>query len=328
MKHRGPITILAVNTALIAGCSTAPLERAENLELTQAVAIPWTVHVEILGEEVFGGHEEWREELTRTFDNLRVCSAVVAGSPERADLRLTVLLKVADRPSPPKVDAQGALLDFLAWSTVPLLPLWIPDVNLDPGLAADVSLVRSGKGGLVFEDRDVRPPALKTTQLDRHHPVSWSMLGALFLPPFVFGSPDPERIQKTLAERVRLETACRIAGMVKRAPQNEAELMSRLEIKRSGSQYFLHYTPSDDLMEVYLRVEPIRLQEGMLLGRTFLVPPHHGTTRKSVPLKKLVAGEPAPGSLLRIEAVGRDPGQRCSYSIRIDPEEPTQGEEA
>jgi len=303
--------VLAINAAFAAGCSTAPFERPENVELAQAAAIPRTLYIELEGEEFFGSYEEWREELTHTFERLRVCSAVMTGAPEQADLQLKVRIRFADRSSPPKIDAQGALLDFLAWSTVPLLSLWIPDIHLDPGIATDVSLVLSGKAKTPVAACEVRPPSLKTTQLERHHILSWSMAGALFVPPFVFGSPDPERIRQTIAARVRLETACGIAGVVKRAPV-DGELLSGLEIRLDGGQRYLDYTASEDLMLIRLRLGDLRPVE---------VPHQRGSARFKVSLKKLLAGEPSPDSLLRIEAVGRKSGQRRSYSIRLDPEQ-------
>jgi hypothetical protein len=315
MRHSGPAAVLVLSAALASGCSTAPLERTENLELAQAAPLPHTISIELEGDELFGSYEEWLEELTRAFERLRVCSGVMNGSPDQADLHLKVVFRSAEKPSPPKIDSQGALLDFLAWSTVPLLPLWIPDVHLDPGVATDVTLAHRGRSGKLVLASEVRPPVLKTTQLERHQVLSWPMAGALFLPPFVFRSPDPERIRETLAERLRLETACRIAGVVKLAPA-EDDLLRELEIKLDGGQPYLLYTPSEDLMRVRIRVE----------GKPALREIRHpaGTARKKVSLKELLAGEPASGSLLRIEAEGRNRGQRLGYSIRLDAEDPGQ----
>src|SRR5262245_45779961 len=111
MSRIRPAAILALCAAFAAGCSTPPLERQENIEVRALDAIPRTVFVEVDGEELFGGHDQWREELTRNFELLRVCTAVLTRDPGRADLRLKVYLRSADEPAPSRVDLQGALLD-------------------------------------------------------------------------------------------------------------------------------------------------------------------------------------------------------------------------
>ncbi len=283
------------------------------------------------GEELYGSHDEWRNEIARTFEALRVCSAVLLDGEERADIDVNVRLRASEEPAEPDVDTQGAFLDFMAWSTVPGVPLWIPDVHVDPGLVAQLTLKWAGKTDPVL--RDVRPSPIKTTQLDRHEFLSWSMAGALFVPPFVFSDPDRERLRETIAARVRLETACAIASAVKGEDLKEEELLRDMEIKRVGNAWYHFYTQSEDLSWLNRRLEPIPGSEGggqakATDGIRTDVP---NTLRKVKRLKsnlgKLLDRSPRTECLLRIEAHSRTSGRWLGYSIPL-PAEALQGPEA
>jgi hypothetical protein len=298
-----------------AGCASAPLDRKENVELAGRPRLFRTVHL-IFDEDVeqFGTQEEWRAEIQTVFRDLRVCTAVVESESPRADLEMHVGFRTKDVGS--KVDTQGAILDFLAWSTIPLLPLWIGDVNIDSGLEADVT-VKFPENGKVIVHKSVPSAKVKTAHLDRHAFISWPTAGALLLPPFVFGSPDVPRLQKTIASQVRMETACELASVVKDMDMTD-ELISNLAVKLDKGKWYLHYTPTKDLLYFFYWVETLdglKIRTPGSFGKKELL---HPKDIEPIALGEFPAGDPAAPLLVHIKAQGNQSGhQQRTYSLYI-----------
>ncbi len=186
----------AAAASLASGCTALP-EREDD-DLASAPPLPYAIGLQLTtnGEGIYGTPEEWRDALLSAFDSNAVGAAVFTDGERKPDFTVDVHVARADGAISPeaRINVQGALLDFLAWSTVPFLPLWILDVDVRPELEIKVSLVHPEAARRSRFEPPIGPPAVKTCHLDRHSFWSWPTAGALILPPFVFRRPEPERL--------------------------------------------------------------------------------------------------------------------------------------
>jgi hypothetical protein len=205
----------------------------------------------------FGTLQSWQEDLRRVFVELEVGSGVVESEAE-ADLVVDVQVS-KPRATRAEIVAQGALLSFLAWSTVPLLPWWIEEVEVDLGLELEVETS-------LREDWDTRKPPLPgpvdrtklsappelTCLLDRRPPISWQTLAALFVPPFVFREADPERLEQRVGASLRARAAFAVAKLVKETP-HDSELLGEPKLRWEGDRLLLEFKPHRDLGQIWYR---------------------------------------------------------------------------
>jgi len=299
--------------AALAGCASTPLEKPEAQKVAELAALPRTICIEVQsGEPTFGDDEEWSSTLVSVFKELKVASEVWRASERNAeDADMVVRVALAQRsPSSPETDTQGALLDFLAWSTIPLLPSWIEDVHIDPGLRITVNREFAGdkEGNLssLFNS-----PVIKTSFRDRYPWLSWTSLGALLVPPFVFAEGEGEHLRECIAERVRLEVAVRVAEFLKKEPPGEEELLSSFAVTQEDGKPLLEYEASPEMGKLIVWLDGEGSER-----TTEKIPFSEKTVRGRFPLTALLSGA-GEERLLRLEAIHRADGRRFRYSLPI-----------
>ena len=313
-------------------CATHPLDTPEARWLADQPRLPRTIEVSVSvdgAEGVFGDTEAWTGDVVRWLgEKLSVSEGVMpsgtSGVP--ADLRLDVEIATA-APAPPQVSTQGAFLEVLAWTTIPLLPLWIDDVFVDPGVVVRVHRRRRhgvGHDAELGESREIatlgsRP--VSTDMLDRYGFLSWPTLGAIVVPPFLFEKGDSERLESTLADDLRKRMAVRLAEAV---VQDAAALVAsgeellhdlRAGWSRDGDALVVAFSAHREVGVVRVWAEDI---SGSLRGvGTQRIPVAAAGARPvhsySIPLETLRGAR-----RLRIDAIGRASGRRLPYSLSLD----------
>ncbi len=302
------------------GCASMPLERARVQgasqlppSLTRSVAV--TVQLDAGTESFYGTRAEWLEDIHRTLEALDACAQVVPeAQANEADMSVAVQLS-RSAPAEPDIQTTGAFLDFLAWSTLPLLPLWIPDVNVQPELHVRVTRsLRSLEGkATVLSPAEHDADPVSTSYLDRRPFFSWPTLGAIFVPPFIFSGADAEHVEGEIGEWVREATAVRVAEIVRGSRREDGELLEGLRVQGDGaSGSVLAFTSGRGLRRVVARVgdEKVGQKDLKLSEADAARPTVHRlsltlSTRRGAPTH------------LSVIAVGNRPGLALCYTVRV-----------
>jgi len=328
------VTTILSFAAAAWGCSSAPVEREEDAKMPERPRV-LQLDIDPGSEASFGTREDWHSDISRVLQELNACTAVWTpemSAERRPDMVLRLDVRTESAGGDAQVRTEGALLDFLAWSTLPLLPLWIRDVDVDPGVTLEATCSdycsRAGaKPEEVLESKlgPIPCPSISSCHLDRHAIISWSSLGGIFVPPFVFKSPDREHFAGSAGSRVREEVALALGRMVKsfksvEPPEPFRSL--RLEPNGAGLTLVLDLEPQADLLKL-----DAGLEEGMppLAGQTeprpvlslrFDYPEGSAGRLKPIPLDGLVPLVASEEHLLRIEATDRR-GLTWRYSLPV-----------
>ena len=307
---------------MLCSCASTPLDRKEARDVAAMARVPRVIWIKVNcpGGDLFGSREDWSDDLWDVFRDLNVCTSVLTeddGPEDAADMQVVVDLEKG-QPGDPRIDAQGAILDFLSWSVVPPLMLWIADVRVDPGARARVTAAAlPGKKEIPLPLGPMESPALRTCELERFPFFSWPTLGAIFVPPFIFKHPDPVHLEASIGDAVRMEVALRIAEIVKMTGDQD-ELLSGLRVEDA----VLEYIPTPDLKEMVFWVEPAEPGNGRLhpgpTGSVY-VEYEEGKARPRLTrsIQDLISGREGDELLLRIEASSRHDGQTHRYSVPI-----------
>jgi hypothetical protein len=291
----------------LAAC-TGPLERAGTRELKELPPLPRALSIRVVCDrdaERFGSSEEWGRDLTRVLcDEVNVASAVWH-SGERiaseADMRVTVNLSLTPgEPKGPEIDEANALLNCLAWLTIPVVSWFIADVRVHPGLDISLSLELLGEEVPPPEKVSVPGLAIQTSLWERHPLLSWETLGALVLPPFVFSSGDDDHMDSAIREEVRLEVAVEAAKIVKEWSLGDAELLTDLELRTEEDEPVLFCRRSPDLLTFTVQVDKSELEQR---SETFPLPADGKISACRLPLHELDIRPET--RLLRIKATDR-----------------------
>ncbi len=302
------------------GCASTPVERARAQDASQlAPSLPRSVAIRVQLDagtgSLYGTKAEWLADIHRILEILDACARVMPeGQASEADMIVTIQLS-RSAPAEPDIQPTGAFLDFLAWSTVPLLPLWIPDVNVRPELHVRLTRsLRSLEGAAMAlppAEHDADP--VSTSYLDRRPFFSWPTLGAIFVPPFVFKGTDAEHVEGEIGAWVREATAVHVADIVRGSRREDGELLRGLGLQADGaSGSVLAFTPGPGLRRVVARVDDEKVgQRDLKLSEADAARP--------VPLKLSLSlrsrgGAPTHVSVL---AVGNRPGLALRYTVRV-----------
>jgi len=308
------------------GCSSRNLQEeagppAPPLQRTVRIAVDFAGS----GTAPFGDRREWLDALIAVFEDMEVCACVVGEDEEAAagDADMAVSITIQELPpASPSIDPQGAFLDFLAWSAVPPVQLWIPDVHVDPGIAAFVKVAtlpaaeELERGGGRLEC-----PAIKSSILERHPFLSWTTLGSVLLPPFIFREPDRVHLGTSIARSVRRAVAEEAAGMI-RSARLKAEFLSDLNVYPGlHGGLVLSYRPAPLLKYLDLKVQGGGTWSLPVLARKPRIPipgdaAAQGGSPQEEPLDELLAGLTGDDLILRIEALDRD-GRRLRYTVPL-----------
>ena len=348
LRFFSAVPLLAGVLLVGSACTTAPAERAEAIRAESPLSRAVFLNVDPGDLEDPAG---WVETLVRRCRELNVAAAVwhEEEREQEADMVVTVRLSrkpragaalppdappsaageaeeenapPGPRPEEPEVLPEGAMLDFLAWSSLPGVAWWIADVSVDPGIAGTVEWsLRSGRapGG----PRDSRPlsvPKLLTSLRDRSPLLSWPTLGALVLPPFVFSSHDEEHLSARIRDRLQEEVAMQTARIIKKDCRDSLlaeEFLHNLAL--NPQSLVLQYDVEPDVGRVEVRLnssssDPVDKDEIQVND-----PGLRGRTR---PLRKVLSGLQHGGltgeQLLRVEAISSDLERgRRSYSVPV-----------
>lgn len=311
--------LAALLAASIHGCAATPLERAleERAPRSRAPlprAVAFRIQLDEGIESLYGTRAEWQADILRTVETLDACARIVPESLEsKADLVVTIHLSRSPSAEP-DIQSTGAFLDFLAWSTIPLLPLWIPDVDVEPELHVQVTRsLRSPEGRpttLRPEAPDVDP--VSTSYLDRRPFISWQTLGAILVPPFVFSGSEPQHVEAEIGAWVREATAVQVASLVRASQPAAGELLDGLVVQ-DGDQagLVLRFTPRPGLRRVVARVDEATVgQWDVELAEAEPAP----RVARTLPLK--VRREGAAPEHVSVLAIG-SPGQTLRYTVRV-----------
>ena len=306
------------------GCASETMEgevpRRDDAGLRRTVAVA----LECSPDGFYGTREEWTSDVLDAIWAEELCPAAWESGDAGSwtpDITVTVAIRRSEAPAEPDVETQGALLGVLAWSTIPFLPWWISDVNLDPGVevSVDWELQVSGKEGA-----RIKPPAPRwfklepiLTDLRERYPLfSWSTLGQVFLPPVLFKQGDPEQIQESLAPEVRRRAALEVARILATTPFVKKELIESLEVRWIEDQAFLCFAPSSDLYHLSVQVP------GSTRKIEKIVKESSGGA-EPLALKSLLSGPEAQGKILKVLAYGPEGALPYSVAVpeRVDAEE-------
>lgn len=312
---------------LITSCASDPMKRPEVVQLSKEEPLPRTIRMKVVCDEksLFGGEEDWIRDISRIFEELNVCTKVWREGDEKAkdaDMAVQIILEAKEPFQQTEIDGQGALLDTLAWSTLPFVPWFIHDVQVDPGLQMRIQgeslpsqIPMTSEGELVVEC-----PSIKSSLKDRRTFFSWQTLGCLVVPPFLFRGSDGEHLAGSISEEVRLEVAFSAAKVVKNSwLQGKEELLRDLKIGRSGEDWFLSGVPSQNLLKLTLRIQPADPGTALSHQKTieeFVKFGAKTTDPTQWNLEKLNPDLFEKGALLRIDALGRD-DRRLRYTVPL-----------
>ena len=209
--------------------------------------------------ETWGTEEEWREDLvTALRDEFHVSEVIyhngeMSRKPDDADVSLRVRV-VPVRPRGADVESSAAVLDILAYITIPLLPLWIRDVRKDPGLRLEVDATFTCAGSEAIDEAPVELPDLLTSLLDRFPFFSWTTLGAVLVPPFVFEGEDrSEHMEASMGSRVRRLGAAKLAPALKRLRLDPEGLIRDIRVSRGQAGTELSFEIHKDVSAVIIR---------------------------------------------------------------------------
>lgn len=274
----------------LAGCASIPPEANRESDLEKTSPLPKAIFVEVELTGLDGrfddsssekAEQRWEARIREDLEKLNVAAAVRCEKEvdrRSADLRAVITLRrpPEDSLSLTEVDDNGALLDFLAWSTVPLLPLWIEDVRVDPGIRFELQLFRrERRSESSIVEEPVLPqatalptPAISTCMLDRYPFPSWAILGAIFVPPFLFEEGEAEHLWAAIEERVQQEIALAVAGEITGEIRNRLgrdELLTGFSMKKGEEGWIVSFSCREDVGRIRYRLGerslPARLRE-------------------------------------------------------------------
>jgi len=312
---------------LAAACASVPETHPGVVDLRENVAtLPRTVAIEIGTLEegdpaVFGTRDDWEAEFRRVFEAADVAADVVPH--DVADLRIHVELVDRD-PKDPAVDREGALLWFLAWSTVPLLPWIIEDVQVDPGVGVDMRWALREGGEPESLSIDLGGYVESASLWDRQPFWAWRTFAAIVVPPFAWPElrkTDRGELAETIGDRVRFEVALRVAKAVKMNVRIDNELLRDVSAERtSDSTIRVRFLPHRDLMATRYRFEA----EGVEPASWALIalPPVADDEdpelwSRDIPLPPDISADA--DVLIRLEAKHRRKNLVLPYSVRVAP---------
>lgn len=328
-----PSNVLTVALALVlaslgSSCSMSAHRDRLATDLARRPPIPKSVElvVDCRGDVVstFGAAPEWEKSLESVLADELGLSEVIEtsstlqgrprGSPEKpldSDLRLRLKVSGAGTSPDTTVRTQGAILDFVAWSTVPFLPLFIDDVEVKPALDIELSVDTRVLSGWRSTDEpgDFVPP-VATNMLERYPLASWQTLAVLVVPPFFFDGSEEGHLEASIAPHVRRNVAIEIARLVKRA--SDKELITTPILARREGKWFFSCEGRQDLGLLVFRGKHEHREA-------------FSVTRDPVPPieLRLPASLLESGQTLRIEAVSRLQGDDSVqyYTLRPRPED-------
>lgn len=322
------IALVTLALPLLGSCAAHPLDRPELRDVrdkTPTLNRSVLLTIDATAALPYGSKAEWREDFERAFRELRVASDFSTSTLEdeaRFDLVVDITLEPTT-PAEPKVLTQGALLDFLAWITIPLVSLWIEDVETDSGLHYRLrgSWPVAGKSdesrvGGPWDDQTLSAAKLPTCLLDRYALVSWHTLGALFVPPFIFSKSDPEHLPGATGARVRAEVAFQAAAIVKKSNLYQGELLEELGLTSTKGTPLLAFKAAAGLRRLRISAEfPGKPRQAPLVINLPLE--NDGKPLPPIPLTQILGpnGSAQP-CLIRIEALGAT-GPPLSYTIAV-----------
>jgi hypothetical protein len=282
--------------------------------------LPMALHltVNVPPEGLYGTPEEWTDEIIGALLESNACADAWADGDAPGpgpDMELVVDLSSRE-PRPSEREVQGALLDFLAWSTVPPTPLWISDVRVDPGLHFQVEAFEpGGKEPILLGEGEADCPPIKTCHLDRNAFLSWKTLGAIVVPPFVFKEPDREHLIGEIAADVRRAVADAITKRVRYAPWLGEGLRELKVIHGKGGVPILHFDPDLDVIAtVSVGIEQLRPRKKS--PKPLEIP--ISLDRKPTDKPLLFPGFDGDGRFLRIEVIRRE-GKRTRLTFPLPP---------
>ncbi len=301
---------------MLSSCQSNPMDWPETMELAEKPSLPRTVGIrlEVRDPECFGAAAEWAESLTRHFQELNVCTATLTDQEPsfgEADMVVKVVISKIVPPFEPAIATEPALLDFMAWSAVPLLPWFIDDVEIDPAVSAMVTwtLRPQDEGPLGPNEVSIAP--ISTSLRDRYPLLSWPTAGALIMPPFVFREGDKDHLAQSLGARIRSEMAIEIARIIKTS-RADNELLWNLWLEEGKEGAMLVFNADADLGKVWVSVDgqddaksefPIKIGSG-------------DTNEQRLHMQKMIQGAGPGNRFLKIEALGHS-GRRLRYSLPL-----------
>ena len=307
-KSSGEIVRALVLLSIAAGaisCAGAP--RRDPVE-GERDRLPKGLLVKVeLDEELknsYGSERAWAGTIVGVFrDELDLCERVWheehghGATPREADMKMTIKISRAHLETA-EVYGQGVFFELLAWVTIPLLPLWIDDVNVDPGLKVEVYLDNRGPVEISVDKK-------LTNLSDRYAFLSWQTLSVLLVPPFVHWEGDPEHLATSIADEVRREVAIKAGETVK--AHRVDELMSNLDLQLTEADWKLSFVAGEDLSVVTLYVD-----DGPKL-KPEVIPLHRGSRPEELTIPR---AELDNAQYLIIKADGTD-RSRKTYTLRI-----------
>lgn len=270
---------LLLLTAALASCAASEPSSDGPALLERRIPRAICVYVRCEGDEVetWGPEEEWREDLVAVLgDQLRVGEVVFHSEardppPDEADLRLDIVVQPIS-PRQAEWDAPAATLGILAYVTIPLLPLWIRDVHKDPGLSLTLTAALVGEsGGPAWRRENLPVPDLLTSFSERVPFLSWTMLGAIVVPPCVFkGEERSAHMESSMGERVRRGAADQVAKWLSEQ-KIEPELLRDFEVRPGPKGWLLSFMVEPEVGRLVIRlgskkVNP-RINRTLELGR-------------------------------------------------------------
>lgn len=174
----------------------------------------------------------------RTLSDVRVA----AGAAEDPDADIKILVSLGT----PKLkyvgsDGGGVVWNFLSWSTVPPVSLWVPAVEYDLGLRPEVKVAWASAEApdadeaQVFQPEEYpRIPSYSTSLVDRVDFISnpWPYLGCLILPPFVYSGADEAHLEEELWDSFLADFSFWLAKEVKtRLQPDELALDDKITVE-------------------------------------------------------------------------------------------------
>lgn len=315
MKHDTAIQAALACALAFSGCAAQPREGEAPPRNDAGLIRTVAVAVECSPDGYYGTREEWTEAILDAIWAEGLCTAVwESGDEVRVPPDITVAVAIkSGAPGPPDVETQGALLGFLAWSTIPFLPWWISDVNVDPGVEVTVERElqvpgKEGAGTVSVPPSRFKLEPILTDLRERYPLLSWSTLGQVLLPPTLFKQGDPEQLEESLGPEVRRRASLQVAGILATTAFVEKELIESLDVRWVGNQAFLCFAPSPDLyhLSVQLAGSSRKIEK--------IVKDPSGRNER-VALKSLLSGRAPEGKLLQVLAYG--PEGVLPYSVAV-----------
>lgn len=301
--------VLALLSIAVGSVSCAGADRREEKIQDILPTLPMAVFVDIdlpKDETTYGEKEQWQDVIVQVFEDLHVSQKLTFESVGDSDLKVKVTIKPGDVDT--NIRADGAFLGVLAWITIPLLPLWLDDVDVHPGLHVNCSLFRRVDGSYVNESGEskIEYDEIATCMLDRYPFLSWSTLSVLLVPPFVHTNGNPEHLESSIGPSVRHKVAVEIAKLVKASGADNAIRVRALKPTAAG--WTLSGTARPHIGLLRLSVDYGAEVEEPLDPDRGIDKPFELEIRRD---------EVGSGDYLRIETLDSSDGSRRPYTLRL-----------